>query len=188
MRIRRLTAIAALAAGAGMVLLGPAAQAAPTYPPSTPSISVSSTVLDAGSSVTVNGDGFQPLSGVALTWTGPGARGLAASSVPFGTRGLTADVAGAVTTSLTFTAVGQHVITLSGVDAAGAPVSLTATVTVRSGAAAAGQLPHTGFPVMSLLLAALGLLVVGTLIVLVVRRRRAAVAAVPAPAVAEQPL
>jgi hypothetical protein len=190
MRNRRFTALAALAVGAGMVLLGPAAQATPTYPPSTPSISVSATVVNPGTAVTVTGQGFQPVSAVTISWTGPGARGMAAAALPFGTRGLTADTSGTVTTSITFTAAGQHVISLTGTDTAGAPVTLSATVSVVAVAAGGGgtQLSHTGFPVLPAMLAALGLLVLGTLIVLVVRRRRAAAAAVAAPAAAQRPL
>jgi hypothetical protein len=179
MRNRRLTALSTAVAtavlGAGMVLLAPAAhaaQAGPTYPPAAPAISVSSTVVDPGQSVTVTGTGFQSLSAVTATWTGPGARGLAAQSLPFGVRALTADAAGSVTTSITFSVAGAHVITLSGVDSAGAPVSLSTTVQVQ-GAAAAGELSHTGFPLLQYLLVALGLLVVGTTIVYLVRRHRA---------------
>ncbi len=177
MRIRHLTALAATAVGAGLLFLGPAAQAAPVYPPATPAISVSATVVDTGQTVTVTGQGFESLSAVTCSWTGPGARGLAATALPFGARALSADAAGSVTTAITFTAAGQHVISLTGVDAAGAPVSLSATVTVQAAAPAGSQLSHTGFPVMEYLLAALGLLVVGILIVMVVRRRRAVAAA-----------
>jgi hypothetical protein len=174
MRIRHLTALAATAVGAGLMLLGPAAQAA-GYPPATASISVSATVLDAGQAVTVTGLGFQPLSAVTASWTGPGARGMVATVMPFGARALSADPSGSVVTNITFTASGQHVITLTGVDAAGAPVSLSASVTVR--AAAPAELSHTGFPVLPYLLAALALLVLGVLIVMAVRRRRAGTAA-----------
>ena len=46
MRIRHLTALAALAVGAGLMFVGPAAQAA--YPPASPTLSVSATLVDAG--------------------------------------------------------------------------------------------------------------------------------------------
>ena len=186
MRIRHLTALAALAVGAGLMFVGPAAQAA--YPPASPTLSVSATVVDAGQTVTVDGLGFQPLSAITLSWTGPGARGAAAMALPFGSKALTTDATGAVTTTITFTASGDHVITMTGVDTAGAPVSLSATVTVRAAAPAGTELSHTGFPVLPYLLAALGLLVLGILIVMVVRRRRAGSAVAPAAPAAPQPL
>lgn len=192
MRNRHLTALATVVAsavlGAGMVLMGPAAQAAPpVYPPAAPAISLSSTVIDPGQSVTVTGSGFQALSTVTLGWTGPGARGMAHAALPFGTRGLSADSLGGVSSTLTFSVAGQHVITLTGVDSAGAPVSLTASVMVQ--AAAAPELSHTGFPLTEYLLAALGLLVMGGSIVFLVRRRHTAHLAAPATTVtAPQPL
>jgi len=184
------TAVAAAVLGAGAVLLAPAAQAAqagPTYPPSAPAISVSATVVDPGQSVTVTGTGFQALSAVAASWTGPGARGMAAQSLPFGTRALTADAAGGVSTNITFNVAGAHVITLSGVDSAGAPVSLSATVQVQA-VAGAGELSHTGFPLLQYLLAGLALLVVGIAIVYLVRRHRAGSPAQVAAQPQSQPL
>jgi hypothetical protein len=178
MRIRHLTALSTAVAtavlGAGMVLLAPAAQAAPVYPPAAPAISVSATLLNPGDSVTVTGTGFQAMSAVTLTWTGPGARGMSAS-FPFGTRPLTADATGTTTSSITFSVAGMHTITLTGLDQSGAPVSLSATVQVT--AAAAGELSHTGFPLLQYVLAALALLLLGVLIVALVRRHRAAASA-----------
>ena len=179
------TAVASVALGAGMVLLGPAAQAAgPTYPPAAPSISLSATVVSSGQSVTVTGTGFQPLSSVTASWTGPGARGLVAV-LPFGSRALTADASGTVTTSITFSVAGNHVITLTGVDPSGAPLSLSASLTVQGAPATSGELSHTGFPLVEYLLIAFALLLVGAAIVALVRRRRAAV--VPAAAATQPP-
>jgi hypothetical protein len=189
MRNRHLTALSAAVVtavlGAGMVLLAPAAQAGPTYPPSAPSISLSSTVVDPGQGVTVTGTGFEALSAVAVSWTGPGARGMSVA-LPFGTRALTANASGAATTTITFTLAGTHTITMTGVDPSGAPVSLTATVQVT--AAASGELSHTGFPLVQYVLAALALLVVGVLIVAFVRRHRAGSTAVAADAQPAKPL
>ena len=191
MRNRHLTAkatsVAAAVLGAGAVLLAPAAQAAPVYPPGAPAISVSATSVDPGTAVTVTGTGLQPLSAASVSWTGPGARGMAATALPFGVRALTADASGAVTTSITFSVGGTHTITLTGVDPSGAPVSLSATVQVGAAPAAAGELSHTGFPLLQYLLAALGLVLVGVAIVYLVRRRRAASVA-PAAAPQTQPL
>jgi LPXTG-motif cell wall-anchored protein len=191
MRNRRLTAMATAVAtvvlGAGAVLLAPSAQAAPVYPPGAPAIALSATTVDPGTAVTVTGTGLQPLSAVTVTWAGPGARGMAATALPFGTRALTADASGTVTTSLTFNVGGMHTITLTGVDPAGAPVSLSATLQVTAAPAAAGELSHTGFPLLQYLLAALGLLLLGVAIVALVRRRRAASVA-PAAAQPTQPL
>jgi LPXTG-motif cell wall-anchored protein len=192
MRNRHLTALATAVAsavlGAGMVLLAPAAQAAPVYPPAAPAISVSSTVVDPGTAVSVTGTGFQALSGVTVTWTGPGARGMASAALPFGTRAVTADASGSATTSITFNVAGMHTITMSGVDAAGAPVSLSATVQVTGAPAAAGELSHTGSPLVQYLLAALGLVLVGLAIVYFVRRHRAASVASAAAPVVTKPL
>jgi hypothetical protein len=179
MRNRHLTALATVVVsavlGAGMVLLAPAAHAAgPTYPPTTPSISLSATTVDPGTAVTVTGTGFEALSAVTMTWTGSGARGMAASALPFGTRGLSADASGTVTSSVTFNVAGTHTITLTGVDPAGAPVSLSATLEVTAAASGSGELSHTGFPVLQYLLAALLLVLVGLVIVYLVRRHRAA--------------
>lgn len=178
MRNRHLAALATTVAsavlGAGMVLLAPAAQAAgPVYPPAAPAISLSATVIDPGQSVTVTGTGFEALSGVTASWTGPGARGMVAL-LPFGTRALTADASGAVTTSITFSVAGTHVITLTGVDPTGAPVSLSASVMVAGAPASTAELSHTGFPLVEYLLAAFALLLVGAGIVVMVRRHRAA--------------
>jgi hypothetical protein len=190
MRIRHL---AALVVGAGLVLTGPAALAAPVYPPGAPTIGLSADVVAAGQAITVTGHGFAPLSAVIESWTGAGSLGLAASSLPFGARSLSADAVGAVTSTITFTTAGTHVVTLAGKSAAGAPVSLSATVTVRAAAAAAAgtaaagsDLPRTGFPLAELLLGALGLVLLGGLVVAVVRQRRRTTAT--APHAADQPL
>jgi LPXTG-motif cell wall-anchored protein len=108
---------------------------------------------------------------------------MSAASLPFGAGSLTADSAGAVKTTITFSTQGTHVVTLTGMSAAGAPVSLSATVTVRvaaaSGAASGTDLPRTGFPIMELALGALGLVLLGGLVVALVRRHRRAAAAAP---------
>jgi hypothetical protein len=186
MRIRHL---AAFVVGAGLVLTGPAALAAPVYPPAAPTITLSADVVSAGQSITVTGDGFAPLSAVIESWTGAGSLGLAVSPLSFGARGLSADAVGAVTTTITFTTAGTHVVTLAGKSPAGAPLSLSATVTVRAvaaGAAAGSDLPRTGFPLAELLLGAMGLVLLGGLVVAVVRQRRRTAAT--APLAADKPL
>jgi len=184
MRVRRLAGlVVALGIGAAVASSAPAASAAPVYPPVTPAITVSADVVDPGTSVTVTGTGFQALSSVTVSWTGPGARG-AAGLLPFGSRGVSADSAGTAATAIVFTAVGMHTITMAGLDQAGAPVTLSADVQVRS-AAGAVDLPRTGFPVLKVVGLGLLLVMVGLLVVLAVRRRRAA-AARPAPVASPQ--
>jgi LPXTG-motif cell wall-anchored protein len=169
MRLRTLTVALV---GAGALVAGPvaAAQAAPTYPPSAPTITLSADVVAPGQSVVVTGTGFQAVSDVTLSWTGPGARG-AVARLPLGSRGLTATATGSVSSSLVFQAVGQHTVSLLGVDPSGAPLTLSASLVVQ---AAGVPLAHTGgSSVEPSLAAGLALLLLGTTVVLVVRRRRA---------------
>ena len=174
----RVRSLAVVLVGAGAVLAGPvaAAQAAPTYPPSAPTITLSADVVAPGQSVTVTGTGFKPVSGVTLTWTGPGARG-AAARLPLESRGLTANTVGTVQGAVTFQAVGQHTVSLLGVDAGGAPLTLSASLVVQ---AAGGPLAHTGgSSVQPAVEIGLALLVLGLLVVLAVRRHRARRSAAP---------
>ena len=167
MRLRTLTVALV---GAGALVAGPvaAAQAAPNYPPAAPTITLSADVVAPGQSVVVTGTGFQAVSGVTLDWTGPGARG-AAALLPFGTRGLTADTSGTVTSSLVFQAVGQHTVSLLGVDPSGAPLTLSASLLVQ---AAGVPLAHTGGSSVGPSVATgFALLLLGTAVVLFVRRR-----------------
>ncbi len=184
MRIRRLAVLAAaIPVGAAVVLAGPAASAAPIYPPAAPAITLSANVADPGQQITVTGTGFKALSAVDTTWTGPGARGMV-GLLPFGARSLTADSSGVASTAITFSTVGSHTITMTGVDALDVPLTLSATLDVRA-AGAAADLPHTGFPVLEVVALGAMLLLLGSLVVATVRRRRAA-PAVAAAAVAPQ--
>jgi LPXTG-motif cell wall-anchored protein len=168
----RFRTLAVALVGAGALVAGPvaAAQAAPTYPPSAPTITLSADVVAPGQSVVVTGTGFKPVTDVTLTWTGPGARG-AAARLPLGSRGLTANTVGTVQGAVTFQAVGQHTVSLLGVDVSGAPLTLSATLLVQT---AGSPLAHTGgSSVLPSVAVGLALLVLGALVVLAVRRRRA---------------
>ena len=185
--------LAALA-GLGMLLVAPAAMAAPpTYPPATPpSISVSSTSPQVGQAVTVTATGFLAHSPAVVTWTGPSALGaahvvaMAASFLREGTTSSAANAAGVVQVVLHFSATGLHTIQVSGTGANGKPLTLTTQLTVVAAATAGGGtgvLPRTGFLGLSSteeIAAALGILVLLLLGVLAVRRRSDK-APIPAP-------
>lgn len=193
MRISRLVAAVA---GTGLLLLGPSALAAsPAYPPGAPQLSVSATSIVAGGSVTVTGTGFLPGSGASVTWTGSGALG-AGGRVPgmvvggfrMGTRALTADGSGVISTSVRLVSVGDHTITLAGTAADGTPVSLSASVAVTA-AGAGAPLPHTGAPLLMYTAVGLALVLLGGLVLAAVRKRRRDAAAVaPVHAPVEQPV
>ena len=169
----RFRSVAVALVGAGALVAGPvvAAQAAPTYPPSAPAISLSADVVTPGQSVHVTGTGFLPASGVTMTWTGPGARG-AVGRLPFGSRGLTADTSGVVGSDVTFQTLGQHTVSLLGSAADGSPLTLSATLVVEALGSGTG-LAHTGTPVLQYAEIGTALLVIGAFVVLLVRRRRA---------------
>lgn len=191
MRISRLVAAAA---GLGLLLLGPSAMAAaPTYPAQAPTLTLSATSILSGDTVTITGTGFQPGSAATVTWTGSGALGsagrvpgMAAGTLQMGTRGLTADATGTISTGVRLTSAGDHTITLAGTAADGSPVSLSATVAVNA-AAVGDPLPHTGAPLLTYTAVGLALVLLGGLVVLAVRKRRRDAAAAVAPEVAPVP-
>jgi hypothetical protein len=192
MQVRRLAALAlaGLLSGAGSVAVASAAQAAPAgYPPAAPAITLSANVVAPGSSVTVTGTGFAPVTSVALTWTGPGSSGSARAVAPFGTRGLTADATGTVSSSIVFMTAGTQTVSLNGTAADGSPVSLSATVDVRAaGVTGPGSSSSGGLPVLEYAGALLLVVLLGLLALWVVRHRRSTPApAAPAPA-AQQPV
>jgi LPXTG-motif cell wall-anchored protein len=191
MRISRLVAAVA---GLGLMLLGPSALAAqPSYPAQAPQLTVSATSIASGDSVTVTGTGFLAGSDATVTWSGLGALGGAARAFGtgaggfhMGTKALTADSTGTVTTGVQLTSVGDHTITMAGTAADGTPVSLSTTVTVNAVAPAGAPLPHTGAPLLTYTAVGLALLLLGGLVVLAVRkRRRDAGSAAPAAAAPE---
>jgi len=149
-----------LMVGTGALLLVAAVPAAAQeYPPTTRSLNVSSGTVAPGGSVTVSGTGCASAAAVALAVDGAAA----------GTA--TADAGGAFSAPVTVPsgASGSVEITATCDEADGGVLTLTATVSIQS---AGGGLPFTGasstFPTT---LAALGVLVLGTGLVLVARRR-----------------
>jgi LPXTG-motif cell wall-anchored protein len=188
MRISRLVSAVA---GVGLLLLGPSAMAAqPTYPSQAPELTLSATSIVSGDAVTVTGTGFLVGSDATVTWSGAGALG-SAGRVPgmvsggfrMGTRALTADTSGVVSTSVRLLSAGDHTITLAGTAADGSAALLSATVTVN-----AALLPHTGAPLLTYLGVGIALVLVGALVVLAVRnRRRSAAASFPVAAPEQQP-
>jgi LPXTG-motif cell wall-anchored protein len=184
MRISRLVAGVV---GTGLLLLGPSALAAqPTYPLQAPKLTVSATSINAGDTVTVTGTGLLAGSNATVTWTGAGALGaagrvpgMAAGGFRMGTRALTADSNGVVTTGVRLTSAGDHTITLAGTAADGSPVSLSTTVTVNAAPAPSSALPHTGAPLLTYTGVGLALVLLGALVVMVVRKRRRDTASVP---------
>ena len=140
MTLRR--ALAAGLLGLIAAVAGPASwasAAAPTYPPNNVSISISSSLVRAGASVTVSGSGFQANSAVSVTTSG-GAQGF--TSQPLGFHRAAPDVdrlaaaivragpGGSFSTTVSFGSPGRYTITASGTSAAGTPASASASVQV----------------------------------------------------------
>jgi LPXTG-motif cell wall-anchored protein len=135
---------------------------------STVPVKASSTTVTAGGQITLSGNGWKAGSTVTLT--------LNSTPVALGTA--TVDASGAFTKTVTIpadTAAGTHTITVSGTDPAGAPRTVSVTITVSAAATtaapAASTLPRTGSSSMPITLAGLALLVLGALLVLQGRRR-----------------
>lgn len=157
---------------AGCALLGlAAAPALAQYPPAAPSLAVSATVVTPGDPLTVSGSGWLPASEVTLTFL--------SSPVVLGTA--TTDANGAFTTQVTIPAdasPGRHTIRATGLGPAGQPRTVDVAITVAGAADRDGVvvipdrgLPRTGSGALASLVAAGGLLVVGTLAVVTARRR-----------------
>ena len=135
---------------------------------STVPVKVSSSTVTAGGQITISGNGWKAGSTVTLT--------LNSTPVALGTA--TVDASGAFTKTVTIpadTTAGTHTITVSGTDPAGAPRTVSVTITVSAAATtaapAASTLPRTGSSSMPITLAGLALLVLGALLVLQGRRR-----------------
>lgn len=137
----------------------------------------SSSSVTAGGQITLSGNGWKAGSTVTLT--------LHSDPVSLGTA--TVDASGAFTKTVTIpadTTAGTHTISISGTDPAGAPRTVSLTITVSAATTAAStapstaastaptnQLPRTGSSSMPMTLAGLALLAVGGLLVLQGRRR-----------------
>ena len=142
-----------------LLLLAAAPAAAQEYPPTGGNLEVSSGTVAPGGKVVVSGRGCASTAAVAFAIDAAGAGDT------------TADAAGAFSGEVTVpsNAAGSIEITATCDEADGGVLSLTATVSIQS---AGSGLPFTGasntFPTT---LAALGVLVLGTGLVLVARRR-----------------
>lgn len=143
-----------------------------TYPPGvacTP-FSITVTTTAAGSTFTIHLTGFKPGAPVDVV----------IHSTPLDLGTFTADAAGAVTATLTLPSsfpAGAHTITASGVNPAGAPLILSAPLTVTAAASTvaastAAGLPFTGFELGAASLLGVGLLGAGSLAVVSGRKRK----------------
>ena len=168
-----------------------AAVAAP-YPPASPALTVSSTSVTAGGSVTLSGDGFDANESIVISdevrAAGSGLRATGGAFVAASTlTTVTADASGSFSATVTLNAVGQHAITATG-QTSGRSVTVIVTVTAAestgSGAAVApgeaggnGGLSYTGTNQSMIVFGALGgllaIIIGGGLLWLGVSRRRA---------------
>lgn len=151
----------------GLLLFAAAPAAAQQYPPAEDTLTLSDSTVTVGQEVTASASTFEPGSSVAFE-----------INPPLGSA--TADVNGVAT--LTFTvpdlAPGDHTVTASGTGTDGAPLTVSATLTIvgesaGAGGAGGGPLPATGND-SSVPLARIGavLLAGGALAVLAARKRR----------------
>jgi LPXTG-motif cell wall-anchored protein len=175
MAIRRLLAGAALGVVASFGLPAVAAVADPAYPPSVGGLTVSSTSVSVGGSVSIAGTGFEPGSTATVT-------------VRVRNVGITdnfavvADASGNIGASVKLTSSGQTTIVVTGVDADGAPHVLTTVVEAASTGAAAPPLglgpspkrglPDTGANIRTPLVLGAALVLGGVGALLSTRRRR----------------
>ncbi|HEX5367593.1 MAG TPA: LPXTG cell wall anchor domain-containing protein [Acidimicrobiales bacterium] len=198
--IRRALTVAV--AAATMLAVAGAAQAQP-YPPLAPTITLSSTVVVRGETVTVGGAGFAASSTVTITFF----------SHPVVLGSTTTDGNGGFSTSVTIPSdakLGTHTMTAHGTAADGRPASASTTLTVVAGTAgisggggapgvaaeevafdellegagvgtfereAEGGLPRTGGDSVPLARIGAALLAVGGGLLFVTRRRRVSAAA-----------
>ena len=205
MIIRRLVAgsVSGLLLSAGGLLAATSASAASappipvaTYPPVSQSVGFSSTDVRVGETITVTAYGFEPLSAATVTTSAGGVLGtgrapgsVALAGQPFNVYPATADSSGVVTATVRFDEPGVHTVTISGLDAAGQPRSVTSTLDVGPATApvTGTTTPHAvpGAPdEESSNLLEYGALGVGALVLVglgfvVVRRRAAGKAATP---------
>lgn len=154
----------AMVLAAGLVLVtGSAALAA--YPPSTGSLTLSATTVGPGGSLTASGSGCAPGATVALT--------IASTSQALGSA--VANGSGAFSASVTIPSdisLGAHTIKAVCTAADGGELTLSASITAASGSSSAGGTAGTGTETWPVVLAGVGLVLVGVVLVVTVRRRR----------------
>lgn len=117
------------------------AQAATSYPPKAPTITIDKTRVSPGDTATVTATGCQPSTSgsprtATVTVTAPGHKVTQTQSVPVGS-----DLDGTVTATVTFTVLGSNVVSVTCVDPNGK--SLTQSVRVNVVPAAAIWANHT---------------------------------------------
>lgn len=148
------------------LVLGLTVPAAAQYPPTEGDLQVSATVVSAGQSITVSGDGFCPNRVVSITLT----RNPSGTPQPIGS--FTTDAQGKFSGSVTIpstTQPGSYTLKANSTDKDCVRTRvLSAALRVRS----ARALSATGADVMPWLLAAAGAILIGTLFVVAARRRR----------------
>jgi hypothetical protein len=152
--------LAALVAVLG--LTGVATAADGVYPPAGVRVvagSASPTEVVDGGEVDFSGSGYAP--GALLR--------LSIDGVDAGTT--TADQRGAFSTVLRPAGLGEHVLAASGLEAGGRVRVVSATVVVIAAASQAGGLPTSGTEALPALLAGLGLVVGGAVVVFAARHR-----------------
>lgn len=150
----------------GLLLVGGGAVArADAYPPSGVRV-VAGTVSDSsvsdGDTVVFSGGGFKPGSALQLSVDG------------VQTASLTADATGAFSTTVVLRKAGVHALAVSGLEPGGRVRVVSASVTVTGDGAggSGGGLPTTGAHIAAGLLGGLGLVVLGSTLVLLARARR----------------
>ena len=167
--LRRVAVIAALAL-TGMLGAAGAVSAAPDpYPPVTPtqtnpvppaaggpSLSVGSTTVVVGGTVTMSGTGFEPGTITITSTVGNGLRAHGVALLSPVNMSVTADSSGTFSAVLTLTDVGRNTITAT--DSAGHSASMTVLV-VAASSADNGGLPNTGVDGTALTLAISGAVV-----------------------------
>ncbi|HZQ26868.1 MAG TPA: LPXTG cell wall anchor domain-containing protein [Acidimicrobiales bacterium] len=140
------------------------AAAGSQYPVGRGQLTLSNTAAHSGDDVTASGCGFKPGSSVALDFL----------STPVRVGTATADANGGIRATVTVPAnatPGTHTIEATGTDPRGAPLVLSASITILG---AGAPLPHTGSSSTAPLTAAgVGLVLIGGVAVVGARRRRA---------------
>lgn len=169
MGIRRALAGAVLGLAGSVLLALPAAAAAPADPygptPAPPgTLTTNTNNVGVGGAVIISGNGFGPGATITINVTVVnGFRGIQRDSAPamgsllaagttqtaaavqgFAAQTVTADANGAFTTSVTLTQAGTNIITASGLDRNGNPLTLSATVFVTGGSGVGGDGSGTG--------------------------------------------
>jgi LPXTG-motif cell wall-anchored protein len=143
---------------------GQAAAGATQYPVGRGQLGENKNSANQGDSVTVSGCGFKSGSSVSIDLL----------STPVHLATVTADANGGINATVTIpktTPSGQHTLEATGVDPAGKPLVLSASITIGG----SGALAKTGTSATAPLTAAgVGLVLIGGVAVMAARRRRAA--------------